>query len=209
MFLHMCACVYQRFNDAAARDGLSQVELRSTLSDIEQFHQKAIRAEADEHWTDAVKDYQRVLAVDASIKFAMDGRARANARAEIDQKLSAALADPGVLSSDATFGETVLLYQSAVKIAEPGPRLTDQLNRLETLIAGASEPVPVVLTSDAATNVTISQLGALGKFSRKEVQLRPGRYVLIGSRDGHRDVRRELDVTPQMPPVEISCQEAI
>ena len=201
--------MHQRPNDAAARDGLSQVEQRSTLSDIEQFHQKAIRAEADEHWTDAVKDYQRVLAVDASIKFAMDGRARANARAEIDQKLSAALADPGVLSSDATFGETVLLYQSAVKIAEPGPRLTDQLNRLETLIAGASEPVPVVLTSDAATNVTISQLGALGKFSRKEVQLRPGRYVLIGSRDGHRDVRRELDVTPQMPPVEISCQEAI
>ena len=49
----------------------------------------------------------------------------------------------------------------------------------------------------------------LGKFARKEVQLRPGRYVLIGSRDGKRDVRRELLVVPQMPPVEIVCQEAI
>jgi hypothetical protein len=69
--------------------------------------------------------------------------------------------------------------------------------------------VPVTLTSDAATEVTISQLGALGKFARKEVQLRPGRYVLIGSRDGRRDVRRELMVVPQMPPVEIVCQESI
>ncbi len=199
----------QRPSDVAARDGLSQVEQRSTLSSIEQFHQKAIRAEAEEHWPEAVKDYQQVLAVDGSIKFAMDGRARAASRAEVDQKLSAALADPGLLSSDATFSETVSLYQNAAKIADPGPRLTDQLKRLELLITAASEPVPVVLTSDAATNVTLSQVGVLGKFSRKEVQLRPGRYILIGSRDGHRDVRRELDVTPAMGPVEISCQEAI
>ncbi len=199
----------QRPSDVAARDGLNQVEQRATLSSIEQSHQKAIRAEAEERWSDAVKDYQQVLAVDASIKFAMDGRTRARERAQVDQKLSAALADPGLLSSDATFAETVLLYKDAVTIADPGPRLKDQLNRLELVIAGASEPVPVVLTSDAATDVTISQIGALGKFSRREVQLRPGRYILIGSRDGHRDVRRELDVTPRMGPVEISCQEAI
>ena len=39
----------QRPNDVAARDGMNQVEQRSTLSDIEQYHQKAIHAEADEH----------------------------------------------------------------------------------------------------------------------------------------------------------------
>ena len=199
----------QRPSDVAARDGLSQVEQRSTLSSIEQFHQKAIRAEAEERWPDAVKDYQQVLAVDASIKFAMDGRARAGARAEVDQKLVGGARRSRSAVVGATFAETVSLYQDAVKIADPGPRLTDQLNRLELIIAGASEPVPVVLTSDAATDVTISQLGALGKFSRREVQLRPGRYILIGSRDGHRDVRRELDVTPSMGPVEISCREAI
>ena len=203
------AALRQRPNDAAAKDGMNQVEQRATLSSIEEYRLKATRAEAEERWTDAVADYEKVLSVDAAIKFAMDGRARANGRALLDQKLQSALADPGALSSDSTYAETVALYQGASKIANPGPRLTDQLNRLERALALASNPVPVVLTSDSATEVTISQVGALGKFARKELQLRPGRYVLKGSRDGRRDVRREIDVLPQMPPVEISCRETI
>jgi tetratricopeptide (TPR) repeat protein len=203
------AALRQQPNDAAARDGMNQVEQRSTLSNIEQYHQRATRAEDEERWSDAVADYNKVLAVDGSIKFAMDGRARAGARADLDQKLNAAIADPGALSSDATFADVVRLYKDAVKITSPGPRLTDQLNRLEKDLAAASEPVVVTLMSDEATEVTLSQLGALGKFSRKEVKLRPGRYILLGSRDGRRDVRREIVVTSQMPPVEIVCQEAI
>ena len=80
---------------------------------------------------------------------------------------------------------------------------------MQDALAIAKTPVPVTLTSDSATEVTLSQVGALGKFARKEVQLRPGRYVLLGSRDGKRDVRRELMVMPQMAPVEIICQESI
>jgi tetratricopeptide (TPR) repeat protein len=203
------AALRQRPNDGAAKDGMNQVEQRATLSDIEQYRLKAARAESEERWADAVADYEKVLSVDGAIKFAMDGRARANGRALLDQKLESALADPGSLSSDATYAQTVSLYQGASKIASPGPRLTSQLNRLEAALAVASNPVSVVLTSDSLTEVTISQLGTLGKFTRKELQLRPGRYVLKGSRDGRRDVRREIDVAPQMAPIEISCRETI
>lgn len=203
------AALRQRPNDGAAQDGMNQVEQRATLTNIEQYHQKAIRDEADERWADAVASYQKVLAVDGSIKFAMDGKARAGARADLDRKLNAALADPGALSSDATYADVTALYQSAVQIADPGPRLRDQVKRLQDALAIAKTPVPVMLTSDSATEVTLSQVGVLGKFARKEVQLRPGRYVLRGSRDGKRDVRRELMVVPQMAPVEIICQESI
>ena len=123
----------------AAQDGMSQVEQRSTLTNIEQFHQKAIRDEADERWTEAVASYQKVLAVDGSIKFAMDGKARAGTRADLDRKLNAALADPGALSSDATYGDVTALYQSAAKIDDPGPRLADQLKRLEQALALARD----------------------------------------------------------------------
>ncbi len=195
----------QRPNDGAAQDGMSQVEQRATLTDIERYRQSAQRAESDERWSDAVAAYEKVLAVDPAIKFAMDGRARANGRALLDRKLEAALADTGALSSDATFTETVALYQGATKIADPGPRLSSQLDRLEKALALAADPVPVTLTSDAATEVTISQLGALGKFSRKDLKLRPGRYILKGSRDGRRDVRVEVDVVPQMAAIEINA----
>ena len=203
------AALRQRPNDGAAKDGMNQVEQRATLTSIEQYRQRAARAEAEERWADAVNDYEKVLSVDPAIKFAMDGRARANGRALLDQKLEAAIADPGALSSDATYAQTVSLYQGASKVPGPGPRLTNQLNRLEAALALAGSPVRVVLTSDAATEVTMSQVGPLGKFARKELALRPGRYVLKGSRDGHRDVRLEVNVLPQMAPVEISCRETI
>jgi tetratricopeptide (TPR) repeat protein len=199
----------QRPNDGAAKDGMSQAEQRSTLSSIELYREKATRDEADERWTDAVASYQNVLAVDATIKFAIDGRARAGARADLDRRLNSALADPGALSSDATYADIAALYQSAVKIADPGLRLADQLKRLQQVLALAKDPVSVTLTSDSVTEVTLSQRGSLGKFARKEVQLRPGRYVLMGSRDGKRDVRQELMVVPHMPAVEIVCREAI
>ena len=65
--------------------------------------------EALQRWADAVASYQKVLVVDGSIKFAMDGKARAGARADLDRKLNAALADPGALSSDATYADVAAL----------------------------------------------------------------------------------------------------
>ncbi len=203
------AALRQRPDDVAARDGINQVEQRSTLSNIDKYRQTALRAEADEHWTDAVSAYGKVLTVDPNIKFAMDGRARAGARATLDAKLEATIADPGALSADGTYTAATQLYQDAAKVENPGPRLTAQLGRLQELLIIAGSPVAVTLTSDSETEVTISQLGALGKFSRKELELRPGRYVLLGSRDGRRDVRRSVVVTPNMAPIEIICRETI
>jgi hypothetical protein len=199
----------QRPNDPAALDGLTQVNQRATLTRIDQLQQKAQSDEAAEHWSDALASYSQVLSVDATIKFAKDGQERAKKRHELDEKLKAAIADPASLSSDTTFAETSQLYKNAAQIVQPGPRLTQQLDQLEKILAIAAQPVAVTLTSDAATEVTISQLGPLGTFTRKEVQLRPGRYVILGSRDGRRDLRQELIVTPQMPPVEISCRDTI
>jgi tetratricopeptide (TPR) repeat protein len=201
--------VRQRPGDAAARDGLNQARQRATLSRIDVLQQQAERETDAEQWADALAAYEKVLAIDPTIKFAKDGRARATERLALDRKLAAAIADPGKLSSDEVFAQTAQLYRDAVQVESPGPRLTAQLDQLERILAIASEPVAVTLMSDSATEVTISQIGVLGTFSRKQIQLRPGRYLLIGSRDGRRDVRRELDVKPHMDPVEISCTEAI
>jgi hypothetical protein len=48
-------------------------------------------------------------------------------------------------------------------------------------------------------------------FTRKELQLKPGRYVAIGSRPGYRDVRREFTLTPggTAVVVDVRCTEAV
>src|SRR4029077_3205828 len=67
----------QRPNDAAALDGLTQVNQRATLTRIDQLQLKAQSDEAAERWSDALASYSQVLSVDATIKFAKDGQDRA------------------------------------------------------------------------------------------------------------------------------------
>ena len=72
-------------------------------------------------------------------------------------------------------------------------------------------PIAVALTSDNQTDVTIYRIGRLGLFERKDMELLPGRYTIVGTRSGFRDVRRELTVLPGQvpPPVAIRCEEPI
>ncbi len=203
------AALRDRPNDQAARDGLAQVEQAQTLARIESTRRHAVELEAAEDWPAAAAAYGDVLAIDPTIQFATEGRARAEARIQLDQRLRDALSDPGALSADAVFQNAVALYDEAVDIAAPGAKLTAQLDRLESMIAVAAQPTTVVLTSDAATDVSVYQLGNIGRFERKEVSLRPGRYLVTGSRPGRRDVRFEMLVTPGMAPVDVRCSETI
>jgi hypothetical protein len=54
-------------------------------------------------------------------------------------------------------------------------------------------------------------VGRLGSFERKEIDLMPGRYTVVGVRPGYRDVRREVTVLPgrDAPTVMIRCEEPI
>ena len=65
--------------------------------------------------------------------------------------------------------------------------------------------------SDQLTEVFINRIGKVGKFSDHSVRLVPGKYTLIGTRDGYRDVRHQLLVLPGIPPepVVIRCEEKI
>ena len=47
-----------------------------------------------------------------------------------------------------------------------------------------------------ATRVTIQRVGEFGPFTRRELDLKPGRYTIVGSRAGYRDVRHDFTVAP-------------
>ncbi len=57
----------------------------------------------------------------------------------------------------------------------------------------------------------VYKTGRLGKFARRELDLRPGTYTVVGSRRGYKDVRRQLVVeTGAAPkPFEVRCEEKI
>jgi len=54
-------------------------------------------------------------------------------------------------------------------------------------------------------------VGTFGSFSRRDIELKPGHYTVIGTREGYRDVRRDITVSPgqQTQTVNVSCSEPI
>jgi hypothetical protein len=75
----------------------------------------------------------------------------------------------------------------------------------------AETPIRVALASDNATEVQIYRIGKLGLFQHRDLELMPGRYTVVGTRQGYRDVRKELNVLPGAPPpaLVVRCEEPI
>ena len=81
-----------------------------------------------------------------------------------------------------------------------GPRLQEQVARVTELVRQAETPVRVELASDNVTDVQVYRVGKLGLFERRELELMPGRYTVVGTRQGYRDVRKEINLLPGAAP---------
>jgi hypothetical protein len=193
---------------AAAEAQLAEVEGAGKLAAA---LASARAAESTERWPDAVLRYREALAIDATLVDARDGLARASERALLDQELAAIIALPERVYSSAVYAAARQSVQGAEAIGAAGPRLSEQRTRVAALLRLADTPVQVPLVSDNLTAVTIYRVGELGTFNERSVDLRPGRYTVVGTRSGFRDVRRELHVSPSAAaaPVRVACEEPI
>ena len=195
--------------NAVALGGLEQVTEQTTNTRIEALRQQALAAEQAEAWQTASDRYAEVLSLDGNIRFARAGRTRAAEQARAALALSNIAAAPEKLSSKTLFAEAEALLAQAMNLEPRGPKLAALLAQTQRLIEAYRHPVAVTLLSDNETQVTLSTVGQLGSFERKQVNLRPGAYTLIGSRDGCRDVRQQIVVRADMRPIEIRCVERL
>ena len=129
----------------------------------------------------------------------------------LDGELSAYLERPERLFSAEVRSQARTAVHRAKGVAAPGPVLVRQISAVERLVSDAETPLRVALASDNLTEVTIYRVGRLGAFERKDMELLPGRYTVVGVRPGYRDVRRELTLLPggDAPTLVIRCEEPI
>jgi hypothetical protein len=168
--------------------------------------------ERNEDWRDAEKEYEAVLALDPTIRAAQDGKARAMARAHLQEKLDFQIGHAERLSDGNALREASILLEEAREVNDAGPKHRERVAKLEVLVQSYSVPVTLKLVSDELTDVTLTRVGRLGKFDERILELRPGRYTVVGSRAGYRDVRREIDIAPGKglgTVIVIRCEEKI
>lgn len=189
-----------------AQAGLEEVAHRITQNKIAAYRSEAEQLIGREQWQAALEKYQALLQVDGSLLFAQQGRDQTADRARLDQLLEEQINHPERLASDQVFQEAGTLLKVAATVRQPGPRLQQQISRLEILMKEARTPVAVEISSDNRTNVVLYRSGSLGNFLKHQLSLLPGKYVLVGKRDGFRDVRKEFVVSANQPPLSINIQ---
>ncbi len=195
-----------------ALDGLEQADQGKRLNRIALARVRAAAFERQELWDEAMGQYRAALALDPTVSFAQEGLARASARSDLEKKLLNLIERPRLLFSDQVLADARTLITEARAVTnEPGPRLKEQVVKLSALVTQASTPIAVRLFSDNLTEVTVYRVGELGTFDVRDLKLRPGRYTLVGSRDGYRDVREILEIMPgAVPdPVTVQCVDRI
>jgi tetratricopeptide (TPR) repeat protein len=195
----------------AAKDGLAEAEQGQVLDAIAMAEIRAEAFERRELWNEAIARYSEALERDPTLKFAIEGLARAQHRADLDAKLEALIDAPRLLLADGGLEDAQRLLDEASAIEAPGPKLTSQKERLGHLIDLASTPIKITLVSDNQTAVTVYRVGELGTFASKELDLKPGSYTAVGQRRGFRDVRENFTVLPgtDHEPVRVVCVEPI
>lgn len=192
-------------------DALAEAEEGLRLQVITLHHDKARSLEEREEWREAAEEYRAVLELDPTIRFAQLGERRCVARAELSDRLNHHINHRERLSDTQVLDEANSILDSARGLEVVGPRLERQISTLERILAEASTPVRVELISDGWTEVVVYQVGRLGTFTRRGIDLRPGTYTVVGTREGYRDVRlRLIVVAGKAPePLVVRCEEKI
>jgi tetratricopeptide (TPR) repeat protein len=198
-----------RPDGAEAIDGLKRVDAAEHSRGFGSLQTRAEDLEADERWDEALATYNSALRQNPSLEFAQQGKARAQARLDLSESLQGFIDRPDRLTSAAARTEAETTLQSAQTISSPGPALRLQIARVSALLPELDKTVRLSLVSDGLTQVSIPEVGSFGGFTRRDVELKPGRYTVIGTREGYRDVRRDVTVTPgqQGQTINVTCYD--
>ena len=172
---------------------------------------RAASAEIDERWAEAVTAWREAAALEPALASARDGIARSAPRAELQERIDTLVNAPERLWDPRGRAGGRALLQAAGRAAEPRRRLAAAAAELERLIVQAEMPLRLRLESDGLTEVVIWRIGRFGLFTGRDVELLPGRYTVVGTRNGYRDVRREVELRPGVQPaaVVIRCEEPV
>ena len=200
-----------RPDSSEVKEGLAQAESLRRLESITDLQKQAAVLEASENWEQAAELYTRALSLDSSLVFAREGLRRANERAELDKRLRSYIQQPGRLQADTVYQAARQILGIATSVEPRTPILARQITELERVLNQSRQTVSVLVQSDSQTQVTLGKVGPLGTFNERQVTLRPGTYVITGSRDGYRDVRQTFVVAAgdEQLRIMVSCEERI
>ena len=185
-------------NDATASSAYRQSLASDKRSSLTSLLSSAKRLEGNEEWASALSTYEAVLQRDPNQVSAKLGKIRSQARNQLDGSIKAVLSDTLALGRSTQRQKAESVLAEAQRIKGKGRVLSQQIAKIEASLKEVDSSIKVSFTSDGLTDVNLTKAGSkkirLGKFSVKNLALKPGRYVVSGVRLGFKDERREIEL---------------
>ena len=115
------------------------------------------------------------------------------------------------LTSDSVANQAKQLLSEVASLNHMGSKINQSATTLKQLLIQANTPISITLQSDNQTDIAIYKVGKLGKFSSHELKLKPGKYTIVGSRTGFRDIRKVVTILANMneKTIQVRCEEPI
>lgn len=178
---------------------------------LDPLRSEAAQQEREARWTLALRSYEKALSIDPTATFAQHGKQRVEKLARLQQDIDYYLANPTRLQSPDPLKHAKDLLVAAEGSQNSGEFLQASQQKLRNLVDRLGIAVPIMLRSDAETQVSIYRIGTFGQFMEQRLTLSPGEYLAVGTRDGYRDVRIRFRVFPDARDtvIEIRCEERI
>jgi len=196
---------------AAAREGQRLALAKYSVEQRQSYEAQSAEAIAQGRWAEAISSAEAALRLDPAASAARASLERASRGQQVEASLDQILSAPGRLSDAGAYKNAQAVAQTARSSGDLGPQVPSKIAALETLLTTMATPQKLDVISDGKTSVTVERVGSLGKIEKVSIELKPGKYVLRGSRQGYRDVRMEIDIAPNSPQssYEIICDERI
>lgn len=198
-------------NIKESKAALLQAENALRLKRLAAKEKAALALEEAERWESALVIYEEVLAEDISIAFAREGKKRVVQQAEFLKAVESLLAKPDRLLTDKGFDYAKSLVEEYASVELKSKTLKLKMQELENAMVDASTPIQLFISSDGKTSVDVYRVGRFGELTQKVLKLKPGKYTIVGHREGYRDVRKEIFLEPgsDFSETEIICDEKL
>jgi tetratricopeptide (TPR) repeat protein len=198
-------------NSKKPKQGITSVNQAMHKEKLSALMAEAQHFENSEDWGNAVESYQQILALSPNLSSAQQGLKNTQQRQDILIKLNRHINNKLRLSTDKVAMEAKQLISTIATLDNPGKNIQQGANTLEDLILLAKQPVSITIQSDNLTDIVIFKVGKFGTFEQKKLDLKIGKYTVVGSRQGYRDVRKNFTVTTNMSNkvILVRCDEPI
>lgn len=198
-------------DNSAPAQAIAQSRNLTTQSKLDIIIADAQSLEHQEQWFEAHQKYLQALQVDNSLLDAKLGQLRTQARDNLSKQLNKIITQPLRLTDERIYQESKKIYSDALKTKSPGNKLRKQLELVKTTLTHARVPVSLQIESNNHTQVTLYKVGTLGQFATKKINLNPGVYTIVGSRDGYQDVRQQFTLNANAPTttITVKCDQRV